>query len=406
MAQTFVYKVRDRMGKVHSGKVESDSKEALVEKLRQSGYIVTKVEAKASAPTVSETFARWASVDSKDLSIFCRQFSTMVGAGLPLMRCINILIQQTSKAKMRDALEEIRREVESGSALSTALNKHDNIFPSIMIAMVRAGETGGILDETLERLAQHFEDEFELKSKIKTATRYPMVVMGIAFIVIIIMMAFVLPTFEQMLNGLGIELPLLTKILMTVSNFTKRYILFILLFLLLGVFGITRYVRSPDGKKQVDRLLFRVPVVNKIVIKIATARLCRTLGTLVRSGVPIMQALEISEATSDNTVIAEGLVKAKESIKEGEGIAGPLEATGVFSPMVTQMIAVGEETGNLDVMLKKVADFYEKEVKYIVDNMSSIIEPILVVFLGVFVGGMILSILLPMLKVYESVGQY
>jgi type IV pilus assembly protein PilC len=406
MAQTFVYKVRDRMGKNHTGKVEADSKEALVEKLRESGYVVTKVEAKVTQMTVGETFARWAVVNAQDLSIFCRQFATMVGAGLPLMKCLNILVEQTSKIGLREALEDVRREIEAGTALSSAMNKHTDIFPTIMVAMVRAGETGGILDETLERLAEHFESEYELREKVKTATRYPIIVLGIAVIVIIVMMAFVLPTFEKMLSGMGVELPLPTKILMAASGFTQKYFVLIIVFMALGIYGIVRYIRSPEGKRRFDALLLKLPVVSNIVRKIATARLCRTLGTLVHSGVPILQAIEVSEATAGNSVIAEGLAKAKDSIREGEGIARPLEATGVFSPMVTQMIAVGEETGNLDVMLKKVADFYEKEVKHIVDNLSTLIEPILVVFLGVVIGSMIISILLPMLKVYESVGSY
>lgn len=405
MAQTFAYKVRDQLGRVHSGQIEADSKEAVVDKLRQNGYIVTKIEPKVSSPTVTETFSKWAAINAKDLSITCRQFSTMVNAGLPLLKCLTILIEQTSKPKLRNALEDVRREVESGNALSGAMGKHDSIFPAIMISMVRAGETGGILDDALERLAIHFENEYELKEKIKTATRYPLIVLGIALIVIIIMMAFVLPTFEKMLLSMGVELPLITKILMNSSAFIQQYFLIIVVLLGLAVIGTVQYIRTPEGKAKLDRFLLKVPIIKDIVLKVSTARLCRTLGTLIHSGVPIMQALEVSEATAGNSVIALGLSKAKESIREGEGIAKPLEATGVFSPMVTQMIAVGEETGNLDGMLKKVADFYEREVKYVVDNLSTLVEPMLVVFLGVIIGGMIISILLPMLTIYESVGK-
>ena len=406
MSQTFSYKVRDNFGKVHSGQITADSRESVVHKLRQSGYIVTKVEAKADSPSVGETFSRWAAISARDLSIMCRQFATMVGAGLPLLKGLSILVEQTSKTKLREALDDVRREVESGSALSNAMGKHHLIFPPIMVSMVRAGETGGILDEALERLAEHFENEYELREKIKTATRYPAIVLGIAVIVIIIMMTFVLPTFEKMLTSMGVELPLITKILMASSAFMKKYFLVVIGFLALMVILTVRYLRSPEGKSKFDMLLFRVPVISGITAKVATARLCRTLGTLLHSGVPIMQAIEVSEATSGNAVIVNGLARAKESIREGEGIAGPLEATGVFSPMVTQMIAVGEETGNLDAMLHKVADFYEKEVKHVMDNLSSLIEPFLIVFLGVIIGGMIVSILLPMLKIYDVVGQY
>lgn len=406
MSQTFTYKVRDRMGKLHAGLLEAESREAVVEKLRQSGYIVTRVEARVNSPTVGESLSRWVAVTAKDLSVLCRQFSTMVSAGLPLLKSLAILSQQTSRPRLREAVEDIRREVESGSALSSAIQRHPRLFPPIMAAMIRAGETGGILDDALERLAEHFENEYELREKIKTATRYPLIVLGIAVIVIIIMMAFVLPTFEKMLTSMGVELPLITKVLMTVSSFMKEYIVFIIGGLTLAVVFAVRYVRSPEGKREFDKLVLKLPVIKNIAVKIATARLCRTLGTLVHSGVPIIQAIEVSEATSGNSVIIDGLARAKDSIREGEGIAGPLESTGVFSPMVIQMIAVGEETGNLDGMLKKVAEFYEKEVKYTADNLSSMIEPLLIGILGTVIGGMIISILLPMLKIYESVGKY
>lgn len=405
MAQTFVYKVRDRMGKAHTGQIEADTRDAVVDTLRQKGYVVTRIEERTTTPTVSQAIAKMAAVNARDLSVLCRQFSTMVGAGLPLMKCLSVLIDQTYKVRLREAVEEVSREVESGSALSAALSKHDRVFPPIMVAMVRAGETGGILDETLARLAEHFEDEYELREKIKTATRYPLIVCAIAAVVVVIMMTFVLPTFEKMLTTMGVELPLPTKILMAGSMFMKKYVLFLLGLMTLGVVWGVRYVRSFEGKRRYDRFVLKIPLIRSSVLKISTARLCRTLGTLLQSGVPIMQAIEVSEATTGNSVIVEGLAKAKDSIREGGGIAGPLEATGLFNQMVVQMIAVGEETGTLDTMLKKVADFYEKEVKTSVENLSALLEPSLVVFLGLVVGGMIISILLPLLRIYESVGK-
>lgn len=405
MTQTFAYKVWDNMGNPHAGEIEAESREAVVERLRRSGYVVTKVESTVSSMSVGEAVGKWSSVTTKDLSILCRQFATMVGAGLPLLKCLSILIDQTSKMNLREALEDVRREVESGSSISVAFAKRESVFPTIMVAMVRAGETGGILDEVLARLADHFENEFELKQKIKTATRYPMFVFGLAVVVIFIMMAFVMPKFTAMLDSMGVELPLPTKIMLTISQFMKDNVLVILGLTAGSMYMVVRYIKSPEGKMQFDRFLFRVPVIKGIVTKIATARLCRTLGTLVNSGVPIIQALEVSEATADNAVIMEGLSRARDSIKEGEGLAHPLMATGVFNPMVIQMISVGEETGSLDTMLQKVADFYEKEVKYVVDNLSTLIEPFLIVFLGAVIGGMILSVLLPMIKIYESIGQ-
>lgn len=395
------------MGKAHSGQIEADSREAVIEKLRQSGYVVTGLAEKEQAPKVANVFSRLVGVSSKDLAILCRQLATMVGAGLPLLKCLTILTGQTVKPRLRQALEEVRREVEGGSSLSGAMNKHGEIFPPLMVAMIRAGETGGILDETLERLAEHFEDDYELREKIKNASSYPLIVSLVAVVVIIIMMSFVLPTFQSMLSTMGVDLPLPTKILLAVSGFMKKYVLFFFAAVALLGFMANRYIRTPQGKRKYDRfILMKMPVIRKVALKIGTARLCRTLGTLVQSGIPIIQAIEVSEATSGNSVITDGLAKAKESIREGAGIARPLQQTGIFSPMVTQMVAVGEETGTLDVMLRKVADFYEKEVKNVVTNLSSLIEPILVVFLGLVVGSMIVSILLPLLKIYDTVGKY
>lgn len=407
MAQIYLYKVRDQLGKAYSGQLEADSRGAAVEKLRQNGFLVTRLEEKADSHLLGESLSALGGISSKDLAVFCRQFATMVGAGLPLLKCLAILIEQSSKIKLRRALEEARREVEGGSSLSAALGKHRSVFPPLMIAMIKAGETGGILDETMGRLADHFEDDYELKEKIKNASTYPVIVCCIAVAVVIVMMAFVLPTFQSMLSTLGVELPLATRLLMAASGFMEKYIVLILVLLVLAAAGTVRYVRTPAGKRQYDRfILMKMPVIRGVILKIGTARLCRTMGTLVQSGVPIMQAIEVSEATSGNSVIVDALDRAKESIREGSGLAKPLAATGLFSPMVTQMIAVGEETGALDVMLKRVADFYEKEVKHTVDNLSSMLEPILVVFLGLVVGSMIISILLPLLKIYDSVGKF
>lgn len=407
MTQTYLYKARDQMGKAYSGQIEADSRSAAVEKLRQTGFLVTGLEEKAQSPTVRESFAALGGITSKDLAVFCRQFATMIGAGLPLLKCLSILVEQSSKAKLRKALEEAKREVEGGSSLSAALDQHTAIFPPLMIAMIKAGETGGILDETLNRLAEHFEDDYELKEKIKNASTYPVIVLCIAVAVIVIMMAFVLPTFQSMLSTLGVELPVATKILMAVSGFMQNYIVVIVILLVLAAIGAVRYVRTPGGKRQYDRfILMKMPIIRGVILKIGTARLCRTLGTLVQSGVPIMQAIEVSEATTGNSVIVDALDRARDSIREGAGLAKPLAATGIFSPMVTQMIAVGEETGALDVMLKRVAEFYEKEVKHTVANLSAMLEPVLVVFLGLVVGSMIISILLPLLKIYDSVGKF
>ncbi len=403
MVKTFVYKVRDQLGRAYAGEIRADTKEAVVQRLRENGYIVTKVEAKTATPTVSETFSGLMPVNARDLSVMCRQFAAMINAGLPLLKSLSILAEQTSKPRLRTALADITREVEAGSSLWGAFTKYPAIFPPLMMAMIRAGETGGILAEVLNRLAKHFEKEYELKEKIKTATGYPFVVSLFALAALAVMIIFVIPAFADMLNSLNIEPPLPTRVLMAGSTLLKKYFLIVLLALALAVAALARYLRSPQGKKDLDRVILRIPVVKEVVRKIATARLTRTLGTLLGSGVPVMQALEVAEETSGNSAIIKGLARAKDSIREGEGLAGPLKATEVFYPMVIQMITVGEETGNLDSMLKKVADFYEKEAKYTLDNFSTLVEPLLIGFLGVVVGGMIISFLWPLLKIYESV---
>ncbi len=403
MAINFVYKVRDQLGRAFTGKIRADSRDAVIERLRENGYIVTSLEAKTTTPTVNEAFSRLMAVNARDLSIMCCQFSAMMNAGLPLLKTLSILEEQTSKIKLSLALADIGREVENGSSLSVAFSKHPSVFPPLMVAMIRAGETGGILDEVLDRLAEHFEKEYELKQKIKTATRYPFVVVLFAIAALAVMITFVVPAFADVLSSLNIEKPLPTKVLMATSALIKKYFVPVILAIAMVLTGIVYYLRTPQGKKDMDRMVLRIPIAKDVIRKIAIARLSRTMGALLGSGVPIIQALEVSEEISANSVIIQGLGRARDSIREGEGLAGPLEATEVFYPMVIQMITVGEETGNLDTMLKKVADFYEREAKYTLENFSTLIEPVLIGFLGIVVGGMIMSFLWPLMKIYENV---
>lgn len=404
MAHTYVYQVRDNRGKAQTGEIEAEDHDTAVLRLRQNGFIVTKMEKKTVAPTVEDAWANLRSVSLKDLSIFARQFSTMVGAGVSLVKCLAILSDQTVNVKLKTALEEVRYEVESGTALSFALAKHKNIFPHIMITMIRAGEAGGVLDEVLERLAEHFEKEHELREKIKSATRYPMIVLVFAVLVIIVLFTFVLPSFEKMFQSSSAELPTITKIILGIGHFMQANIWWILIVLVAGVIALVKYLGTSEGKEQFDRFVVNVPVFGPLAIKVGIARVSRTLATLLHSGVPIVQAIEVAHQTAGNVVISNALLQVRESIAKGQGMAGPLQQSGVFPAMVTQMIAVGEETGSMDTMLTKVADFYDKEVKYMTDNLSTLIEPFLVLFLGIVVGFIVISIMLPMAELSTSPG--
>lgn len=404
MNQVYVYRVRDHQGRVHKGEIAADSERLVISKLREQGFFVTSVNAKAQAVDVRELWSRWVGPGVKELVIFSRQFATMIGAGLPILRCLDILTKQTTDPGLRAATLEIKRDVEAGASLSGAMGRYPKVFPELFVTMVRAGEVGGILDTTLNRLAEHYEREEELREKVKTATRYPLVVMFFAVAVVIFMLATVVPTFAGMFHSMHAELPLPTQLLLGLSSFVSKYILVVLAGLLAGSYGLYKYLGTPEGRKASSRFIKKLPVFGELSMKINVARVSRTLGTLLSSGVPILQALDVVKTISSDWGIREGLTKAWENIREGEGMAAPLEATGEFPPMVTQMIAVGEETGNVDGMLSKVADYYEREVKNTTDRLGSLIEPFLIIFLAFVVGGIIFSTILPIFTLYGKIG--
>lgn len=404
MPHVFVYNVRDSLGRIHAGEIEADTRELVVDRLRQSGYFVTKVEPKSSSPTVGESIAFFDIVGARDLSIMFRQFSTMIAAGMPLLRCLNVLARQTEKKKLSSALEDIRRDVETGSSLSQAIGRHLNIFPPFVVAMIRTGETGGVLDTIMERLALHFENEHEVQRKVKSALRYPAIVLGFAVLVVIFMLTFIIPRFMSLFTGMNMEMPLPTKIIMTISTFLQNYYLIILALMAIAIFCVVRFVKTPDGKMIYDRLILKVPVFGGLVLKSSLAKSTRSLATLLASGVPIIQAIEITKDIAGNEVIARELGEAAGTVRDGEAMSTKLEQSGVFPPLMVNMVAVGEETGGLESMLTKIADFYDTEVKYMTENMTALIEPFLVAFLGFIIGGILLSILLPIFDAYSKIG--
>jgi type IV pilus assembly protein PilC len=399
---TFVYTVRDRAGKVAKGKLEGESKDAVQAKLIQMGYIILDLNQQNAFASMG-TMSFGTGVKAKDVAIFARQFSTMINAGLSLTKCLSILGGQTENTYLRDIIAQIGKDVEAGQSLSDSLAKHPKVFPPIFVNMVRAGETGGVLDEVLLRVADHFEQELSLKAKIKSAMTYPIAMGGLVLIVLAAMMVFVVPTFEKMFSDLGGELPLMTQALVDISHFVASIGGVILVIFIAGAIAAFKWWSKGPGQMIWDGAKLRMPIFGSLVRKISLAKFTRTLGTLVSAGVPILSALDIVADTAGNEVVSVAVKRTRAAIKEGETIAKPLSESKVFPAMLVQMIAVGEETGALDAMLNKIADFYEEEVSTAVDGLTSLIEPLMMATLGVVVGAMVIALYLPMFQVITLV---
>ena len=409
---TYNYVAKDALGKVITGTSEAENEQILVRRLREKGYWVQKVNAARAAArpqakqqkaggSIMGSFGR---VSGRDLAIFCRQFATMIDAGVSLIRCLAVLEEQTGSARLRQIIREIQAAVESGETLSRSLSRWPRVFSNLFVGLVRAGEVGGVLDETLNRLATFMEENERLRRKVKSAMTYPVLVLIFATGVVIGLVSFILPKFIQVFKDLGIsdKLPLPTRILVQISNFltTRYYILIggIILFIV----AITQYGRTRIGRRHTDWLKLKVPVFGKLNHKICIARFSRTLSTLLTSGVPILQALETVAGAVDNEIISDSILAARAAIREGEQIGDPLQRSGMFPPMVVQMVAIGEETGSLDSMLSKIADFYESEVDATLSSLTAALEPILIVVLGVIVGFIVISMFLPLVHAISS----
>ena len=400
----YVWKGRTTAGEIQAGELTLESQEEALAALRKRRIIISsvrekKAEMKFSMPKLG------GGVTTRDLAIFTRQFATMINAGLPLVQCLDILSKQTEKENFRTTIAQVMRDVEAGTTLAEALGKkeHSKVFDELFVNMVEAGEAGGILDNILQRLATYIEKAEALKRKIKGAMVYPAVVMSVAVLATVFMLIFIIPTFARMFTGFGADLPLPTKIVMGLSTFLRSYWWILLGTVVVGAVAFQRYYITEKGHMQVDKLLLRVPVMGDVIRKGAVARFTRTLSTLISSGVPILNGLEITARTSGNRVIQEAIMSARASIREGETIAAPLRQSTVFPQMVVQMISVGEETGALDDMLGRIADFYDDEVDTAVDSLTSLIEPVMIVFMGGIVGGMVIAMYLPMFKLINVV---
>ncbi|HYQ89299.1 MAG TPA: type II secretion system F family protein [Candidatus Binatia bacterium] len=400
----YVWKGRTVGGEIQTGELTLENQEEALSALRKRRIIISsvrekKADVKMGLPKLG------GGVSTRDLAIFTRQFATMINAGLPLVQCLDILSKQTEKADFRNVIAQVMRDVEAGTTLAEAMGKkeHSKVFDELFVNMVEAGEAGGILDNILQRLATYIEKAEALKRKIKGAMVYPAVVLSVAVLATSFMLIFIIPTFARMFTGFGAELPLPTKIVMGLSSFLRAY-----WWAMIGtgigiVVGLQRYYITEKGHLQIDTFLLKVPVLGDVLRKGAVARFTRTLATLISSGVPILNGLEITARTAGNRVVQNAIMAARASIREGETIAAPLRQSTVFPQMVVQMISVGEETGALDDMLTRIADFYDDEVDTAVDSLTSLIEPIMIVVMGSIVGGMVIAMYLPMFKLINVV---
>ena len=398
---TFEYRARDRAGSIHAGQMEGSSSAVVAKTLRDKGYVPLKIEEKRiSALEKDVTIPGFKKkVKSKDIAIFSRQLATMVNSGLTLLRALKILEEQAETPLFAEIIGDVRNRVEQGSSLSAALEAHPDTFSHLYVSMVRAGEVGGALDETMLRLADTLEASVRLRSKVKSAMAYPIVVLSLIVLIVTGMLLFVVPIFEGMYDDLGGELPLPTQALINISGVLTSMWWMVALVVIGTVVLLRRWQKTDAGRVQWDRFKLRVPIFGKVVQKVAISRFARTLSVLSRTGVPVLQALDIVAQTSGNALVAGAVDDVRSSVKRGESLARPLERHDVFPPMVTHMMAVGEETGALDTMLGKVSDFYDTEVDDTVNAITSLIEPLLIVVMGIAVGGILIALYLPMFNI-------
>jgi type IV pilus assembly protein PilC len=404
MADTYTYKVRDKAGKVLAGSIEADSTTLVANKLRQMGYVPLAIDKKATTGVSKELHLFKPRVKIKDIAVFSRQFATMINSGLSLLRSLNILEEQTESKALAEMLKEIRMDVEKGSSLSQALARHPKAFNRLYVAMVRAGETGGVLDSVLLQLADTIEKQVELKHKIKSAMTYPVAVLALVVLIVTAMLLFIVPTFKGLYADLGGTLPLPTRLLLGVSTILKKWFLLVFAAEAVGLWMFKRWIQTDKGRAVWDAAKLKIPVFGKLVHKTALTRFSRTLASLLRAGVPILESLEITSETVGNTVVSNAVIEMQDGVKQGEPIAKRMaEHAEVFPPMVTQMLAVGEETGAVDTMLDKVGDFYDQEVEALVNALTSLLEPALIVVLGGAVGGMVIALYMPMFNIIKLI---
>jgi len=392
---TFEYKVRDHTGKTLTGNMDAESKASVISELRRKNYFITSIEQKKGTGPFSMEIALFQGVNIKDLTIFYRQFATMVNAGLTLVNCLDILSKQVENKQLAKIVAEVKNDIEAGSTMAEAFGKHPKVFSDLYVSMVKAGEIGGILDEVLNRIADLIEKEYALRQKVKSAMTYPVIVLVAAVGMTVFMLTFILPQFVGIFRSFGAKLPFLTLLLVNATEvFGKYWYIF-----LLGTAGLAvaffSYIKTPNGRMNFDSLQLKAPIFGPMLRKTAVARFTRTLGTLIKSGVPILEALQVSADSVGNAVVALAITNSRTKIKEGQSISIPLAESNIFPPMVTQMILVGEESGELEEMLVNIANFYDQEVERAVEKLTSAIEPLMMAFVSGIIGTMVIAMYLP-----------
>ncbi|HEV2063470.1 MAG TPA: type II secretion system F family protein [Thermoanaerobaculia bacterium] len=397
----YVWKGRNRTGLVQEGVLAAESKDAAVASLRRQNIVVTGIRERGKEISLVKMRRK---VNPKTLAIFTRQFSVMIDAGLPLVQCLEILANQQEHKSFQKILLQVRQDVEAGSTLADAMQRHPKAFNNLYVNMIAAGEAGGILDTILQRLAIYIEKAVKLASQVKSALIYPIAVIVIAAIVVAVILLKVIPTFAALFTGLGAELPMPTRVVIQASNFLARYFILILIAIAGLIFAFQRYYATYQGRRVVDGLVLKLPILGMIMRKIAVARFCRTLATLTSSGVPILEALDITARTAGNAIVEDALIETKTAVEGGKTIVEPLRESGIFPNMVVQMIGVGEQTGALDAMLNKIGDFYEDEVDTAVAGLVKLLEPVMIFILGVVIGGIVIAMYLPMFTLINKIG--
>jgi type IV pilus assembly protein PilC len=401
----FTWEGKNRSGQIQKGDMEAPNEAAVTALLRRNGILPSKIKERGKGLDLEIKIpGMQPKVTTKDLVVFTRQFATMIDAGLPLVQCLDILSQQQENKAFQKMLVAVKESVESGSTFADALRKHPKAFDELYVNLVAAGEVGGILDTILNRLAAYIEKAQKLKKQVKSAMTYPTTIVGIALVVISVILVFVIPAFEAMFKDFGGSLPMPTQVVVAISNFIQDYILVILGAGFGSVFLFKKIYATKPGRAKIDDWSLHLPVFGTLIRKVAVAKFTRTLGTMISSGVPILDGLEIVAKTAGNKTVEKAIYHVKQSISEGKTIAEPLTKSGVFPPMVCQMIAVGEQAGALDTMLNKIADFYDDEVDEAVTNLTAMMEPLLMLFLGVTVGGLVIAMYLPIFKLAGAAG--
>jgi type IV pilus assembly protein PilC len=398
---SYAWKGRNRAGMVQEGALVAESKELALAQLRRQNIVVTGIRERGKEISLSKVGRK---VPPKILAVFTRQFSVMIDAGLPLVQCLEILALQQEHKNFQKILLQVRQDVEAGSTLADAMRRHPKAFDTLYVNMIAAGEAGGILDTILQRLSVYIEKAVKLRSQVRSALIYPVAVIVIAAIVVAVILLKVIPTFAALFTSLGAELPFPTRMVIGASNFLARYFIFFVIGIAVCVYALRRYYRTYRGRRVIDGFLLKLPILGMILRKIAVARFCRTLATLTSSGVPILESLDITARTAGNAIVEDAVLETRKSVEGGKTIVEPLKDSNVFPNMVVQMIGVGEQTGALDAMLNKIADFYEDEVDAAVNGLVKLMEPVMIFILGVIIGGIVIAMYLPMFTLINKIG--